>query len=130
VETLFQDLRYAIVTASRNIGFAAAALITPALGIGLTTAVFSILYGVLLRPLPYPAGDRLVRLWEEHPGGVSPAGNRRLSNHTYFAWITHARTLDGIGAYATYDYTVTFNTDAGVGRTLRCYLAHRGPAAA
>src|SRR5882724_7045561 len=95
----------------RNAGFAAAAVITLALGIGATTAVFSIVYGVLLRPLPYPAGDRLVRLWEEHPGGVSPAGNRWLSNHTYFVWVARPRTLDGIGAYATYAYTVTFGNE-------------------
>lgn len=112
METLLQDIRYAMVTMRRNRGFAAAALITLALGIGATTAVFSIVYGVLLRPLPYPAGDRLVRLWEEHPGGVSPAGNRWLSNHTYFAWLTEPRTLDGIGAYATYEYTVTLGNEA------------------
>jgi putative ABC transport system permease protein len=112
VDRLIQDLRYAIVTMRRNAGFAAAAVITLALGIGATTAVFSIVYGVLLRPLPYPAGDRLVRLWEEHPGGVSPAGNRWLSNHTYFAWVDHPGTLDGIGAYATYPYTVTFGSEA------------------
>jgi putative ABC transport system permease protein len=112
METLFQDVRYAMVTMRRNPGFAAAALITLALGIGATTAVFSIVYGVLLRPLPYPAGDRLVRLWEEQPGGVSPAGNRWLSNHTYFAWLIRPRTLDGIGAYATYDYTVTLGDEA------------------
>ena len=112
MEALLRDLRYAIVTMRRDVGFAAAALITLALGIGATTAVFSIVYGVLLRPLPYPSGDRLVRLWEEHPGGVSPAGNRWLSNQTYFAWIAQPRTLDGIGAYATYDYTVTFGDEA------------------
>jgi putative ABC transport system permease protein len=112
VETLVQDLRYAILTLRRNVGFAAAAAITLALGIGATTAVFSIVYGVLLRPLPYPGGDRLVRLWEEHPGGVSPAGNRWLSNLTYFPWIANARMLDGIGAYAAYDYTVTFGSDS------------------
>ncbi|HMF62401.1 MAG TPA: ABC transporter permease, partial [Vicinamibacterales bacterium] len=112
METLLQDVRYSMVTMRRNRGFTAAALITLALGIGATTAVFSIVYGVLLRPLPYPAGDRLVRLWEEHPGGVSPAGNRWLSNHTYFAWLTQPRTLDGIGAYATYDYTVTLGNEA------------------
>jgi putative ABC transport system permease protein len=111
METLFQDLRYAIVSARRNLGFTSAALVTFALGIGATAAVFSIVDGVLLRPLPYPHADRLVRLWEERPGGVSPSGNRWLSNQTYAAWVEHGRTLDGIGAYATYDYTVSFGGD-------------------
>ena len=110
-------------------GFAAAAAITLALGIGASTAVFSIVYGVLLRPLPYPGGDRLVRLWEEHPGGVSPAGNRWLSNHTYFAWIADARTLDGIGVSATYDYTVTVGSESarlpGLRGVAVCFRAPR-----
>src|SRR5918996_57433 len=97
IEILVRDVTYAITTMRRNAGFAVAALSTLALGIGATTAVFSIVHGVLLRPLPYAAGERLVRLWEEHPGGVSPAGNRWLSNHTYYAWLEDPRTLDGIG---------------------------------
>jgi predicted permease len=111
METLIQDLRYAVVTMRRSAGFTAAAVTTLALGVGATTAVFSIVYGVLLRPLPFPAADRLVRLWEEHPGGVSPAGNRWLSNHTYHAWMTNPRTVEGIGAYATYEYTVTLGAE-------------------
>lgn len=63
------DVRYAFTVMRRNKAFAAAGLLTLALGIGATTAVFSVVYGVLLRPLPYPAADRLVRVWEEHPGG-------------------------------------------------------------
>ena len=56
----------------RNKVFTAAGLLTLALGIGATAAVFSVVYGVLVRPLPYPQSDRLVRLSEEHPGAVSP----------------------------------------------------------
>jgi predicted permease len=106
MQTFVQDLRHAIVTARRDPAFWAAAVATLALGIGATTAVFSVVYGVLVQPLPYAAGARLIRVWEEHPGGVSPAGNRWLSNHTYSAWVARPRTLDGIGAYATYEYTV------------------------
>ena len=74
--TWLQDVRYAFVTMRRNPGFTAAVLLTLAFGIGATTAVFSIVDGVLLRPLPYPEPNRLVRLSEEHPGAVSPCASR------------------------------------------------------
>ncbi len=91
------------MTMRRAPGFAATALLTLALGIGTTTAVFTIVQGVLLRPLPYPHPDQLVRVWEEHPGGVSPAGNRWLSRPTYAIWREQTRTLDAIGGYSILD---------------------------
>src|SRR6476646_7344090 len=69
MDTLRADVRYALASIRRNTGFAVAGLLTLALGIGATTAVFSVVYGVLMRPLPYPDADRLVQLSEEHPGG-------------------------------------------------------------
>src|SRR5262249_41620787 len=66
-----QDVRHAIRTLQRTRGFTLAALVTLTLGIGATSAKFSVVYGVLLRPLPFPAGERLVRVWEEHPGGAT-----------------------------------------------------------
>ena len=91
----------------RNKGFTTAGLLTLALGIGATTAVFSVVYGVLLRPLPYPAADRLVRLSEEHPGAVSPLRAPMLSNLTYYAWSAAPRTVDQFAATARRHYTVT-----------------------
>jgi putative ABC transport system permease protein len=111
MDTTIQDVRFAIVTIRRTPGFAATALVTLALGIGSTTALFSVVNPLLLRPLPYPDSDRLVRLWEEHPGGRSPAGNRWLSNRTYEAWTDGARTLEAVGAHATYDFTVLFGSE-------------------
>ena len=108
MEVLLRDLRAALVSMRRAPGFAATALITLALGVGATTAVFSVVHGVLLRPLPYAAPDRLVRLWEEYPGGVSPAGNRWLSRSTYAVWRENARTLDALGGHALIESQVVF----------------------
>jgi len=67
-----RDIRHSIGIMNRNRGFAAAALLTIALGVGVNTAVFSVLHGVLFRPLPYPESDPLVRFSERHSGATSP----------------------------------------------------------
>src|SRR3954463_12962519 len=105
METLLADIRYAWTTLTRNAGFAAAGLLTLALGIGATTAVCSVVYGVLMRPLPYPESDRLVQLSEEHPGAVSPLQRPFLSNLTYYAW-SDARTIEMPAAYSSVFFAV------------------------
>lgn len=61
---LLQEVRYAIRLLGRNPGFAAAAILTLTLGIGVTTAIFSVVDAVLLRPVPFPEPERLVMVWE------------------------------------------------------------------
>jgi putative ABC transport system permease protein len=107
METLLQDVRYAWTMMRRNPGFTTAGLLTLALGIGATTAVSSIVYGVLLRPLPYADPARLVRLSEEHPGAVSPLRAPMLSNLTYYAWSAAPQTIERFAAYRSSAYTVT-----------------------
>src|SRR5262249_54512059 len=107
MDTLLGDVRYAFTTLRRNKGFATAGLLTLALGIGATTAVFSVVYGVLLRPLPYADPSRLVRLSEEHPRAVSPLRAPMLSNLTYYAWSRAPGTVEQFAAYRSSAYTVT-----------------------
>src|SRR5262245_66351883 len=111
MSTLVQDLRHALRLMTRAPGFTFAALTTLALAIGVNTAVFSVIYGVLLRPLPYTDADRIVILSEEHPGGNAIIRDPRLSNLTFEAWREHARTITGLSGYSTQTFTVANGND-------------------
>jgi putative ABC transport system permease protein len=99
MHTFFQDVRYAIRMLLRTPGFAIASIVCLALGIGATTAIFSIVNAVLLRPLPYAQPDRLVRVYTEFPdGGVSSANRFWFSPPEFFDLrrdSTSFETLDG-----------------------------------
>src|SRR6185295_2916395 len=112
MDSFIADVRYTLTSMRRDRGFAAAALATLALGIGATTAVFSVVYGVLLRPLPYPESERLVRLFEEHPGAPRPPGEPPMTNALMYAWRARTQTLEGMAAYYGRAYTVSLNGEA------------------
>src|SRR6266542_384508 len=89
------DLRQALRLLRLNPGFATLAILTLALGIGACVTMFSIIYGVLLRPLPYPQPDRIVALWEVSKRGSSMA----VAWPNFLDWHEQSRTLEAIAAY-------------------------------
>jgi len=99
---LAQDLHFGVRTLRRNPGFAAVAALTLALGIGVNTAIFSVVEAVLIRPLPYPEPSRLI--WISR---LLPAIHARLVTSTdYIAWLEQNNTLSGISAL---DDSETYN---------------------
>lgn len=106
---LRQDLSYAVRTLRRAPGFASVSVLTLALGIGATTAIFSLVYAVLLAPLPYPDADRLVRIWETSPQGAT---RNVVSSGNVVDWQARARSADVIGAHRNpYPVTLTGEGD-------------------
>ena len=98
-----QDLRYAARTLRKSPGYAAVALATLALGIGANTAIFSVLDTVLLRPLPYAGGDRIVMVGDRtSPGG--PANN--VGYATYVELRDRNRTFESMAAVRSWQPTL------------------------
>jgi putative ABC transport system permease protein len=110
LDQLAQDIRYAFRVMRRNPGFSVAAALTFALGIGASTAIFSVVHGVLLRPLPYADPDRLVVLWESQPA----RGNDRnvVSVPNFEAWRSRARSFDRIAAMVPLPATIAGGSSA------------------
>lgn len=104
LESLAQDLRYAVRGLRRHSSFAAAAILTLALGIGANGAVFSILQSALLQPLPYDDASRLVMLWHtgvgRMPGATTSRGNNRLPLTAPMAVRLHQGAAGQLGEVA------------------------------
>ena len=83
MESVWHDIRQALRMMSEHKAFSAGVLLTLGLGIGANTAMFSIVHGVLLRPLPYAEPEQLMRVSEEHPGGTPARWARHASQRLH-----------------------------------------------
>jgi putative ABC transport system permease protein len=93
------DLRHALRLLRRQPGFATISILMIALGIAATTTIFSVIDGVLLKPLPWTTAARLVRVDERREGGTLNSSSLELTNAVYLAWKEHATTIDGIAGW-------------------------------
>ena len=99
---LFQDIRYALRTLAKSPGFTAVVVCTLALGIGANTALFSVINGVLLNPLPYPQASRLVALYEKNAGMTRAP----ISYLNFLDWQRSSKNLASMAIYRHEDYNL------------------------
>src|SRR5215510_6948941 len=108
LETLAQDMRYGLRMMARNPGFTAVAVFTLALGIGANTAIFSVVNGALLKPLPYEESERLVFVAEQAASGEQGA----ISYPNFIDWRAQNRAFEHIGVFNSWGYTLTVGGEA------------------
>ncbi len=136
VESIWQDVRYAVRSLRKSPGFTAVAVLTLSLGIGANTAIFSVIQALLLRPLPVPHADELVQLFlvrpEQRPANafsypfVKALADRRDIFDGVFGFVATTMTVDGSGsveqvdaAWVTGEYYDTLDLLPAAGRLLK-----------
>src|SRR5512142_2129502 len=103
MRTLWQDVRYGFRTLVKRPGFTVVVTLSLALGIGGTTAIFSLINAVLLQPLPYRSPDRLVYLWEQSPQHDS----YRVSAATFRDWQQQSQAFEEMALIQPASLTLT-----------------------
>jgi putative ABC transport system permease protein len=108
MSVLTQDLRYAVRQVRKAPGFAAVAIVTLALGIGANTSIFSVVNGVLLRSLPFPDSDRLVRVWHTPPQSSFPGiSTFAISPANFLDWQNQNHVFSSMAIYGFRGFTLT-----------------------
>lgn len=119
MNTLLLDLRYGLRMLIQSPGFMAIALLTLALGIGANTALFSVVNGVLLNPLPYPQSNQLVAIYEKTPG----YDKAPIEYLNFLDWQRDSRSFASMAAYRNEDYNLV---GTGEGERLSGYMISSG----
>jgi predicted permease len=102
VASVLQDLRFSLRTLTRNPGFTSVAVLTIALGVGVNAAMFSVVQGVLLAPLPFPGADRLTFLWQNRPG----VPHLEASYPNFEDWERRSRSFDSMAAFTFHNFNL------------------------
>jgi putative ABC transport system permease protein len=105
-----QDIREAFRFLTANPGFTAVVILTLGLAIGVNSTIFSVVHGVLLRPLAYAEPDRLVGLWESNP--AQGLDRSEVSAATYIDWRERTRAFERIGLFRYRGFTLTADDQA------------------
>lgn len=109
MSSLLQDLRFVIRQLRRSPGFAVTTILTTALGIGATTAIFSLISAVLLRPLPFPDPDRLMSAMALDSSAGKPGLPSSLSYPDFFDWRARNHSFEALASYRRNGHTLTGN---------------------
>ena len=111
LEHAAREVRNAARALRRSPGFTTAAVLTLALGIGSVAAIFSVVYGVLLKPLPFRDPDSVVALYHRAPGFGDTEGKGAQGAATYFTYREHARVFEDIGLWQEDSVSLSRSTD-------------------
>jgi putative ABC transport system permease protein len=109
LSSFLSDLRYALQMLIRRPGAGLVGIVTIALAMAAVSLMVSVVWGVLLKPLPWPDAERLVRVYESRKGGSNTFGQfgAIVTNVTYNAWSEHPTTIDGLAAFEGGEETLT-----------------------
>ncbi len=114
MDTIIHDVRVSIRALLNRPGFTVVAVATLALGLGATTALFSVVYGVLLRPLPYAESERIVSIWQTARNNPGPNPDGSVSHMNFVDWKQAAGSLEAAALYSAATYVVSDANDAEV----------------
>ena len=117
MDSLVKDVRYGLLLLRRDPGFAFVAIAVMAIGIGANTAMFSVMDAVMLKPLPYPEPERIVRVWET----PTPASRNGISTLNFVDWKRLSTSFEALSAVRGLDVALTGNGDPArvAGRSCR-----------
>jgi putative ABC transport system permease protein len=116
IDDFARDVTYAVRSLARSRGFTVAAVLTLSIGIGATTAIYSVVDTVLLQPLPFTDSDRLVRLVENIPSSVGPPVRQsRITHHEFLDWRAKSRTLSDATEFVAMGQRMVRTPDGATG---------------